>query len=188
MTQESKNQEELNTGEAGSQPEASEGTATKEEQTLSLEERLAQKEAEISALQDRLLRMAAEMENTRKRLEREKLDGISFANESLLRDLLPVVDNLERAMQHCESDAGTEGLFEGVKMTLKVFMDVLNRYGCKPFDSEGQPFDPNFHEAMMQEPSEEHAENTVLKEFQKGYMLHDRLLRPAMVIVAKPAK
>jgi|WetSurMetagenome_2_1015567.scaffolds.fasta_scaffold00417_18 molecular chaperone GrpE len=149
------------------------------------EDILLKKDDEIKQLQDRILRMAAEMENTRKRLDREKSDSISFANEGLMRGLLPVIDNLERALQHGENDPNCRGLIEGVSMTLKSFGDVIGKYGCVPFDSVGKAFDPNYHEAVMQQESSEHPEKTVLQELQRGYTLHDRLLRPAMVIVSK---
>lgn len=145
----------------------------------------AKQEEEVKQLQDRILRQAAEMENTRKRLEREKMDGINFANESLIRELLPVIDNLERALQHGEQDTNCKGLLDGVRMTLKGFADVLGRFGCTSFESMGKVFDPNYHEAVMQQESSECSENTVLQELQKGYTLRDRLVRPALVIVSK---
>jgi molecular chaperone GrpE len=154
----------------------------------SCEELLDKKDQEIKQLQDRLLRLAAESENSRKRLEREKADGIAYANEVLLRALLPIGDTLELAIRHGESDTDPQVLLEGIKMTQKVFMDVLAKHGCVPFDSEGKLFDPNFHEAMMQQESDEHPEKTILQEFQKGYMLNERLLRPAMVVVSKGMK
>jgi molecular chaperone GrpE len=164
--------------------ESSETEETLQEQCSQL---LAQKEEEIKQLQDRVLRLAAETENTRKRLERERSDGICFANESLIRELLPVVDNLERAIQHSEQQSDFESLLEGVRMTLKGFSDILSKFGCAPFVAMGEPFDPRFHEAMMQQEAEGR-ENTVLQEFQKGYKLHDRLLRPALVIVSKSSR
>ncbi len=149
---------------------------------------LVKKDEEIKQLHDRILRMAAEMENTRKRLEREKSECISFANEGMIRGLLPVIDNLERAVQHGEEDATCRGLLEGVRLTLKSFGEVLGKFGCVPFDAVGKTFDPNFHEAVMQQESSEHPENTILQELQKGYTLHDRLLRPATVIVSKASQ
>jgi molecular chaperone GrpE len=150
---------------------------------------LAAKDEEIRQLQDRILRMAAEMDNTRKRLEREKSEAISFANVSLIKDMLSVVDNLERALQHAEGETEVDApLFDGVKMTLKGFLDVLGRYGCVPFDAVGKSFDPNVHEAVAQQESAEHEELTVLNEFQRGYTLNDRLIRPAMVLVSKAPK
>lgn len=152
------------------------------------EQLLEMKDNEINQLKDRLLRLAAEADNSRKRLEREKADGIAYANESVLRALLPIGDNLELAIQHGESDADPQALMEGIRMTRKIFLDVLARHGCVPFDSQGKEFDPNFHEAMMQQDSGEHPEKTVMQEFQKGYMLNERLLRPAMVVVSKGLK
>lgn len=149
---------------------------------------LASKEEEIRQLQDRMLRLAAEMDNTRKRLEREKAEAISFANVSLIKELLSVVDNLERALQHAEVETEGPALLDGVKMTLKGFLDVLGRHGCVPFEAVGKAFDPNFHEAVAQQESADHDEMTVLSEFQRGYTLNDRLLRPAMVLVSKSAK
>lgn len=146
---------------------------------------VAQKDEEIKQLKEKVLRIAAEMENTRKRLERERADGICYANESLVRAILPVLDNLDRAIEHGENEANAQDLLEGVRMTLKGFLDTLSKFGCTSFESVGKPFDPNYHEAMMQEESSEHPENTVLREFQKGYKLRDRLIRPAMVVVSK---
>jgi molecular chaperone GrpE len=146
---------------------------------------LANKDSEITDLKDRILRLGAEMENTRKRLERERSESIQYANESIIRDILPIVDNLERALEHAQKDDANPGLAEGVSNTLKAFLDTLARYGCSAFEAAGKTFDPNYHEAVMQEVSNDYPENTVLTELQKGYTLHSRLLRPAMVVVAK---
>jgi len=142
------------------------------------------RDEEIRELKDRVLRLAAEMDNTRKRLEREKSDGISFANECLLRELLPVVDNLERAVGHAEKETDCQSLLSGVRMTMKAFLDVLAKFGCAPFESAGKVFDPNYHEAILQREDPEKPGKTVLEEYQKGYTLHDRLLRPALVVVS----
>ncbi len=149
---------------------------------------LEQKESEIQSLKDRLLRQAADMENTRKRLERDRAEAVAYANESLIRELLAVVDNLERAIQHAEQDTDNQTLLEGVKMTHKHFLDTLARFGCRPFESHGKDFDPCFHEAILQQETEEFPPNTVIQEFQKGYTLHDRLLRPALVAVSKGSR
>lgn len=146
---------------------------------------LAEKEEELKQAQDRVLRIAAELENTRKRLEREKAEGINFANETIMRGLLPVLDNLERALEHAEKEASYESLLEGVRMTLKGFLDVFGKFGGTPFESVGEMFDPNRHEAVTQENTSDYPDKTVVREFQKGYMLRDRLLRPAMVVVAR---
>ena len=152
------------------------------------EELLARKEAELKQVQDRLLRLAAETENARKRLEREKTDGIAFANESLIRNLLPVIDNLESAVAHGEQEADFQSLMEGVRMTLKGFSDALARFGCNSFDSAEKPFDPNYHEAVAQVEHPDKPDMTVIEEYRKGYTLNDRLLRAAMVVVSKGNK
>ena len=148
-------------------------------------------EDQLSEAEEKVLRTAADAENFKKRLQREKEDQTRYANEAFMRDLLSVLDNLERALQHSESPSNqeglVEGLLEGLSMTLKGFIDTLARFGCTPVEAVGKPFDPNFHEAVSQEESSNDEPNTVLKELQKGYMLRERLLRPAMVIVSKPA-
>lgn len=143
------------------------------------------KDEKIQELEDRIMRIAAEAENTRKRLERDKEERVCFANESLIREMLPVLDNLERAVQHAENKTDANSLLEGVRMTLKGFTDALSRFGCVSFESEGKPFNPNYHEAMLQQESSEHPDNTVIQELEKGYTLKDRLLRPAKVVVTK---
>jgi len=142
-------------------------------------------EDKLSEAQERVLRTAADAENFKKRLQREKEEQTRYANESLMRELLPVIDNLERALEHSEAGADQGGLLEGLNMTLKGLLDTLTRFGCTPVEAAGKPFDPNFHEAVSQEESTDHEPNTVLRELQKGYMLKERLLRPAMVLVSK---
>lgn len=136
---------------------------------------------------DRLLRVSADFDNYRKRTAREMEDSRKYANETLIREMLPVVDNLERAIVSSTGDAEcTNGcLLEGVQMTLKEIVKILERFGVKPVVSLGKPFDPNYHQALMQEETEDHPEHTVISELQKGYTLHDRLLRPALVVVSK---
>lgn len=155
--------------------------ATKEE----WQELLARKDEEIKEMQDRMMRAVSEAENTRKRLERERREAVCFANENLLRSILPVLDNLERAVQHSEQSPSPKTLLEGIRMTHKGFVDTLNRFGCVPFESVGKPFDPNYHEAVLQEENADHPENTVVQELEKGYSLNERLLRPAKVVVSK---
>jgi molecular chaperone GrpE len=142
-------------------------------------------EGELSEAQERVLRTAADAENFKKRLQREKEEQTRYANESFLRELLPVIDNLERALEHSEGGADQGYLVEGLNMTIKGFLDTLTRFGCTQVEAAGKPFDPNFHEAVSQEESADHEPNTVLKELQKGYMLKERLLRPAMVLLSK---
>jgi molecular chaperone GrpE len=169
-----------------SNAEGSEGA--REGECGELEGLLSEKEEELKQAQDRVLRLAAELDNTRKRLEREKSESICYANESILRELLPVIDNLERAIDHGEKDSGCGGLLEGIRMTLKSFLDVLAKFGANRFESVGEPFDPTRHEAVTQEQTSEYPDMTITREFQKGYMIRDRLLRPAMVGVARSSK
>lgn len=142
-----------------------------------VEERLRQAE-------DRVLRIAADSENFKKRIERDKQEATRYANERFIAALLPVIDNLERALEHSQGGYPDDGLVQGVKMTLKSFQDTLSRFGCVPIEAEGMFFDPNFHEAVYREESIGHPNNMIVRELQKGYLLNDRLLRPAMVVVA----
>ena len=144
-------------------------------------------EEQLGKAEERVLRTAADAENFKKRLQREKEEQTRYANETFMRDLLPVVDNLERALQHATAVPNQQGLLEGLKMTLKGFLDTLAKFNCIAIEALGKTFDPNFHEAVSQEENVEVEPNTVLKELQKGYLLKERLLRPAMVIVSKPA-
>jgi molecular chaperone GrpE len=135
---------------------------------------------------DRLLRVSAEFENYKKRTAKEITEFRKFANESLIKELLPVVDNLERAVQLSSSQSESmESFVEGVEMTLKEIRKIFARQKVMPIESIGQPFDPCFHQAVMQLETSEHPANTVVQELQKGYTIQDRLLRPAMVVVSK---
>ena len=153
----------------------------------SLEAQLEAKTREAKENYDRLLRVLADFDNFKKRSARELEDFRKYANETLLRELLPVVDNLERALD-VPVEGDTDGaLREGIELTLKEILKVMDRFAVRPIEASGKPFNPAFHEAMMQEETDILPDNTVLREFQKGYTIHDRLLRPAMVIVAKAA-
>jgi len=150
-----------------------------------LEEKLKNSELESKQAYDRFLRVSADFENYKKRTAREMSEFRKYANESLISEMLSVVDNLERAIiSSTVNDKVNNCLVEGVDMTLKEILKVLENYGVKPIESLCKTFDPNFHQAVMQQESEEHTENTVIAELQKGYMIHDRLLRPSMVIVS----
>ncbi|MFO7765161.1 MAG: nucleotide exchange factor GrpE [Pelovirga sp.] len=151
-----------------------------------LEKQLATALEEKQQIHEQYLRLLAEMDNLRKRTNREKEEIAKFANEGILRDILPVIDNLERAVEHSEKTDSNEGLLEGVRMTLSQFTQVLNRFGVETIDAVGKPFDPAYHQAMGQLESADHPVNTVMVEMQKGYQLNERLLRPAFVMVAKP--
>ncbi len=154
-----------------------------------LEEQLAAKHEELTTLNDRVLRLAAEMENTRRRLEKDKVDASAYAVSSFARDMLSVADNLRRALdalpEAAHSDPHMRPLITGVEMTEKELLTVFARYGVVPIKSEGERLDPNLHQAVATVESDTQEPGTVLQVFQSGYMIKDRLLRPAMVTVAK---
>jgi len=165
-----------------------EETETEQEETdpiKILEKKLQKAEVDSKNSHDRLLRATAEFDNYKKRSERELGEFRKFANERLIKDLLPVMDNLERAVESSTKEDASSGIIEGVEMTLKEIYKVLENFNLKCLESEGKVFDPNFHQAVLQEETDDYAENTVIKVMQKGYILHDRLIRPAMVVVAK---
>jgi molecular chaperone GrpE len=152
-----------------------------------LEDKLHSKEEEVKETYERLLRVSAEFENYKKRSAREMEEFRKFANQSLIKEMLSVVDNLELAMNSTDSQKAVDkGVVEGLEMTHREILKVFERFNVKPIDAKNQAFDPSFHEAVMQEETDEFPENTVINEMQKGYLIHDRLLRPAMVVVAKP--
>jgi molecular chaperone GrpE len=164
------------------------GTAAPDSsETSSLEEQLAAKEKEARENWDRFLRERADLENYRKRVNREKEELLNYGNKSLIEEILPIVDNLERALDHASED-GMTAVVEGIRMTHSMLIGALKKFGVTPVESNGVAFDPAFHQAMAQVPTDEHAPNTVVQEFQKGYLLKERLLRPAMVTVATPVK
>lgn len=135
---------------------------------------------------DLYLRERADLENARKRHQRDREEAIRFANDRLLKEMIPVLDNLERAVEHAEQgDDESQSLLEGVNMTINQFRKVLEDFGVKPINALGEAFDPNLHQAMGQIESADQAPNTVISEFQKGYLLNDRLLRPSLVMVTK---
>jgi molecular chaperone GrpE len=140
--------------------------------------------SELAAAKDRELRVHAELDNYRKRAARELEDRLRYANMGLLRDLLPVIDNVDRAIEAAEKNADAAALLEGFKMVSQALGDVLKRHHCVRIEALGAPFDPNVHHAVMQQPSEEHPANTVLMVTQNGYQLHDRVVRPSQVIVS----
>ncbi len=134
---------------------------------------------------DQFLRDAAETENYKKRVTREKRDAIRYANESLVRDLLPVIDDLERAAQHARTDGNPQSLLDGIELVLKGCLEALQKHGVTRITAKGEPFDPEKHEAYAQVETDEYEANTVVDEVHQGYCLDDRLLRPSLVSVAK---
>ncbi len=181
---EDKNEDQLNLED---EVETLEEEENKDKKKSSEEELKAQLEAKKKEEQDnfdRFLRAKAELENYKKRIEKEKAETIKYCNENIIREILPVVDNLEMALEHGRKSNNLKSLIEGVEIVLNQFLNGLEKFGLAGFSSIGEEFDPNRHEAMMQVESDEHDPNSIISEFQKGYFLNERLLRPAKVTVA----
>ena len=145
-----------------------------------------EQEKDISAGNYELyIRSQAEMDNMKKRFQKEKEDFIKFSNESLIKQLLTVMDNLEKAVDHSQEGNSVDALREGVDLTLKGLMSILEKEGLEQIKALHEPFDPNFHEAVSEQEDESVEPGTVIEELQKGYLLRQRLIRPAMVVVSK---
>jgi molecular chaperone GrpE len=157
----------------------------KEKEVEELKKKLEEKEKEAKENYDRLLRVAADLENYKKRAAKEREEWTKFANEDVMKAILPFIDNLERAVNHAEKVTDTGVMIEGVRLTLQQVLQTLNKFGLASFESVGKPFDPAMHQAMIVVESDQHEPNRVVEEFQKGYLLNDRLLRPATVSVSK---
>lgn len=153
-----------------------------------LRSRAAAAEEERSQLLGLLQRTRADFENYQKRSQRDLAQERRYWHGSLALDLLPVLDNFERAAAAARQAGETGSLAQGVTMIMAQFLDVLRRHGITPIEAQGQPFDPNIHQAVMQQPSAEQPPNTVLQVLEQGYRIHDRVLRPAKVIVSVPAE
>ncbi len=149
-----------------------------------LQGQLAEKTREAAENYDKWLRLMAEFDNFKKRTQKEKADLMKFSNESLLRSILPILDNLERAIDHGKGSQNNTSLLEGLEITLRQFLNTLERFGVKPLSARGEVFDPEKHEAVSQQESEQEP-NRVISEIEKGYIYQDRLLRPARVIVSR---
>ena len=152
-----------------------------------MEAKFEAKKEEAEETYERLLRVSAEFENYKKRAAREMDEFRKYANQSLLKEMLSVVDNLELAINSSNDGEKTDqSLIKGLNLTLNEIMKVFEKFNVTPIEARGKVFDPAFHEAVMREETDDYPENTVISEFQKGYLIHDRLLRPAMVVVAVP--
>ena len=184
MSEETKKIHEASNADSNIEERTADDSASQDSEVKKLRQELDAKCEEVKVNYDRFVRQVAELENFKKRATREKDEAVRFANESLVRDLLPVIDNLERAVAHAQGGGNGKPLVEGVEMVLKGLLDVLAKHGVAQILAVGQPFDPEKHEAMAQVESENHAPNTVIEEHHKGYLLKDRLLRPALVTVA----
>lgn len=171
------------------QPE--QGAAEQPEQAsseASVEQDMEQMVADLASAKEQVLRTQAEMQNLRRRLERDVENAHKYALEKFVGELLPVVDNLERAIRAIdETNDEFKAVGEGIELTLKSFQDVLGRFKVAEVDPKGEPFDPELHQAMSMLELQEVQPNTVIDVFQKGYTLNGRLVRPAMVVVAKPS-
>lgn len=159
-----------------------------ESQVKKLEEKVKQLEAEVADYVDTLKRVQAQFENYKKRIKKEFDTFTQISTHKLVKELLPVLDNLERALSSAESTDDKGKIIEGVKLIYDQFKQALEKEGLKAIDPAGDRFDPYFHEAIMQVESDEHEDNTVVEVFQKGYLINDHLLRPAIVKVSKEAK
>jgi molecular chaperone GrpE len=174
-------------GDSLSEGLGSEGTATLQEtgEEAGLTAELESKNKEIQSLWDRLLRLQAEFENFKKRTARERTDLIKYANEGLLLEMIPVLDSLDRAIESAKANSNLENFLEGLGLVRRLLSVLLEKAGVKEIIAQGRPFDPQLHEAISVEASGAHPDNTVVEEIQRGYLLHNRVLRPAMVRVAK---
>ena len=153
-------------------------------QNAELKEEFAQKEREATDNYEKYLRAVADLDNYKKRTIKEKADIIKYGKEEIIKDILPFVDSLDRALDHADS-SDIQAFKEGIKLIQEQLLSCLKKHGVEKIDSVGLDFDPNFHEAMMQVESEKHEENKVVNEVQKGYLLNGRLLRPSKVCICK---
>ncbi|HOD28238.1 MAG TPA: nucleotide exchange factor GrpE [Syntrophales bacterium] len=177
------------TFETSSAPEAADGHAesdrTAGEDLDVLRAKLQEKEREAAENYDRYVRAVADLENHKKRALRDKADAVKYGNENVIRDLLPLTDGLDRALRQAEASCDFEAFRKGLEMLRAQLLGSLEKHGVQAIDSLEKPFDPNVHEAMMQVDSDAHEDNQVVDEFEKGYTLNGRLLRPARVSVCK---
>jgi len=153
--------------------------------TPTLEDKLEAARREYEALQDKYLRLLADFENHKKRAAKEREQQAQFSNEELLKEWLPVVDNVERAARHAATQRAPAAMLEGLELILKQCREVLGRAGATAIEAIGQPFDPQQHQAIAQRDTDEAPAGTVVDEAQRGYLFKGRLLRPALVTVAK---
>lgn len=157
----------------------------KDDAVEELRKTLEEKEESFKELNNRYLYLQADFENFKKIKAKEKQDLLKFGNEVLIKELIPVIDNLERAIDHANKTEGGKGIIEGIQITLNEFLKVLERSGIEGVEAVGKKFDPNLHEALFQEEREDVEPDIVISELQKGYVLNGRLLRPARVSVSK---
>ena len=150
-----------------------------------MQQELEEARSENAAAADMMLRLAAEMDNYKKRVVKERESLIKYGSQGIVQELLPILDNFERAIESAGKLRDFDSFLEGVVMIFKQMCDTLERKGVSRIDAVGETFDPNIHEAVVQVASQEYPENIIVEELQKGYMLHDRVIRPSMVAVSK---
>ncbi|MCE5281583.1 MAG: nucleotide exchange factor GrpE [Deltaproteobacteria bacterium] len=180
-------------GQAGAGPGVESRPAAGDEKALEpdgkngeeMKSQLEEAEKRAAENYDKYLRAVAELDNYKKRAVREKADAIKYGNENLLRDILPLVDNMDRALEHASNSTDFEAFKEGLRLLRDQFLGCLQKHGVEPIHTVGKDFDPNVHEAMLQVDSDQHEASQVVGEFERGYLLSGRLLRPAKVSVCK---
>ena len=161
---------------------SSETQTSKEKTTGDL---LLEKEKEVQEYKDKWLRAEAQFDNYKKRIMRERLDSLNYGHENITRQLLSVIDNFERFLEHANNTPNLEMLIDGIRLVHKQFLNILEKFGVKPINSIGEKFDPNIHEALLKIESSEHEPDIVIQELEKGYFLKDRILRPAKVGISQ---
>jgi len=182
-------EKELNDQMANNSPPDTEADAvTSPAEEKSTEERLfeelLQRQEEARKNYDLYLRALAEVENTKKRSQRDREEYLKYAGTTLIKKLLPIIDDLHRALEVSRTSRDLDALSKGIEMTVRSLDEMLKAEGVKAIESVGQPFDPQYHQALSVEPSEVHPENTVIEQLQTGYVLHDRVIRPSLVKVS----
>lgn len=175
------NEEEKSTNEAENESKKD----NKEEQTDELKTKLEEKIKELEELNDRFLRLQADFINYKKRVEKEKESIYAYASEELICQILPVIDNFERALDSVNDSQKDDSFYKGIEMVYKQLLDILKKNGLEEINAIGEKFDPNLHHGVAQEESSEHEEDTIIEVYQKGYKLKDKVIRPSMVKISK---
>lgn len=177
-------EEDVESNESSAEQESAQEQDDEKQSSESVSLQVEQLQKQVDELQNRLLRTQADYDNFRRRTRLEKEDFAKYASQKLLEQLIPVVDNFERAVLASEENQDLDSLIKGLNMIYRQFSQVLEQEGVKPIEAVGQPFNPEFHQAVMQVESDEHEEGIVVEELQKGYMLKDKVIRPSMVKVS----
>jgi len=175
-------------GENGKKEDVKNQEKPVKEDDKNLLAKLEGKEEEAAENYNKFLRVSAELDNYKKRVAKERADLIKYGNECLIKDMLPIVDSLDRALEHTSNTEDFDAFVNGLKLVQEQLLGFLEKHGTKKIQSIGMDFDPDMHEAMLQVEGEEYQENKVVEEFEKGYLLNGRLLRPAKVSVSKSVK